>query len=545
VSGEGGVGIRMAVLASALAVLPLSPLTSNRSPSLVVLVIVDQMRADYLARFAHQWTGGFARIYRGGTVFEHGEQDHAATETAPGHATLLSGRYPTHTEIVLNSRGVQDSAAPLIGHDSGPGASPHRFRGTTLVDWLLARDPDTRVLSVSRKDRGAIFPVGRAKVPVFWFDSGAFTTSRYYADSLPAWVQAFNRRRSVERLAEASPAWNLMLPDSAYAEPVSEPFENRGPADAFPHRFPTARDAAVGQIARFPWMDSLTLAFALEGVRALGLGRRANPDVLSISLSTTDAVGHAFGPDSREIHDQLLHVDRWLGQFLDSLGAVIGNDRVVVVLTGDHGVTPIPEYTVTVRHRRAGRVWLGSMARGAAVELRARVGRDFGLEFDSGLLLADVASLKASGIDVDSLAQALGSEAARAPGVARVYTPRTLAAAPASDQRAALWRRLLPADYGWLFCAVTMDGYVWSGGGLGAEHSSANREDIEVPIVFYGPGIRAQRIARPVSTVDIAPTLARLLGVSPMEALDGHVLGEVVRLYRKGSGEREEVRSEQ
>src|SRR5690349_24838943 len=101
-----------------------APDTGHRSPpSLVLLLVVDQMRADYLARFAHQWTGGFARVYRGGTVFEHGEQDHAATETAPGHATLLSGRYPTHTEIVLNSRGVQDSAAPLIGHDPGPGAS--------------------------------------------------------------------------------------------------------------------------------------------------------------------------------------------------------------------------------------------------------------------------------------------------------------------------------------------------------------------------------------------------------------------------------------
>ncbi|HEV2750065.1 MAG TPA: alkaline phosphatase family protein [Gemmatimonadales bacterium] len=519
---------RSGLLAAALAVLPRSPVTGHRSPpSLVVLVVVDQMRADYLQRFASQWTGGFARIYRGGTVFEHGEQDHAATETAPGHATLLSGRYPAHTGIVLNSRGVQDPEAPLIGHGRGEGASPHRFRGTTLVDWMLARDPATRVLSVSRKDRGAIFPVGRAKVPVYWFDAGAFTTSRYYADSLPAWVQAFNQRGSVDRLAGAT--WDLLLPDSAYAEPDSEPFENSGADYTFPHRFPAARDAAVARVARFPWMDSLTLAFALEGVRALGLGRRPGPDLLSISLSTTDAVGHAFGPDSREIHDQLLHVDRWLGQFLDSLDRVIGSDRVVVVLTGDHGVTPIPEYNVTVRHRRAGRVSLGPVARGASIALRERIDRDFGLDFDSGLLLADVTQLEASGIDVDSLAQALASEAARLPGVAHVYTPRTLAAAPPSDRSAELWRRLLPVDYGWLLCAVTTDGYVWSGGGLGAEHSSANWEDIEVPIAFYGPGIAAQRVERPASTVDIAPTLAALLGISPTEPLDGRVLREVVK----------------
>ncbi|HYL20159.1 MAG TPA: alkaline phosphatase family protein [Gemmatimonadales bacterium] len=507
------------------------PASPAPSPvSLVVLVVVDQMRADYLARFASQWSGGFGRIYRGGTVFEHGEQDHAATETAPGHATLLSGRYPAHTGIVLNSRGVQDADAPLVGRSGGEGASPRRFRGTTLVDWMLARDPGTRVLSVSRKDRGAIFPIGRATVPVYWFDAGAFTTSRYYADSLPAWVQAFNDRGSVDRLAEADATWNLLLPDSAYAERDSEPFENGGADYTFPHRFPTARGAALSQIARFPWMDSLTLAFALEGVRALGLGHRTGPDLLSISLSTTDAVGHAFGPDSRELHDQLLHVDRWLGRFLDSLTQVIGNDRVLLVLTGDHGVTPLPEYNVTVLHRPGGRVWLGSVARSAVVALRERVDRDFGLEFDSGLLSADVASLRASGIDVDSLAQALAAEAARLPGVARVYTPRTLTQAPRSDRSAELWRRLLPADYGWLFCAVTKEGYVWSGGQLGAEHSSGNREDIEVPIAFFGPGVPARLVERPASTVDIAPTLAALLRISPMEPLDGRVLREVLTL---------------
>jgi predicted AlkP superfamily pyrophosphatase or phosphodiesterase len=521
--------MRVLALAAALSVRPL-PFSqpAPRPVALVVLVVVDQMRADYLARFARQWTGGFDRIYRGGTVFEHGGQDHAATETAPGHATLLSGRYPAHTGIVLNSRGVQDVDAPLVGRSGGEGASPRRFRGTTLVDWMLARDPATRVLSVSRKDRGAIFPIGRAIVPVYWFDAGAFTTSRYYADSLPAWVQAFNQRGSVDRLAERDPTWNLLLPDSAYAEPDSEPFENGGADYVFPHPFPTARGAAVAQIARFPWMDSLTLAFALEGVRAVGLGRRAGPDLLSLSLSTTDAVGHAFGPDSRELHDQLLHVDRWLGQFLDSLNHLIGNDRVLLVLTGDHGVTPLPEYNVTVRHRPGGRVWLGSIARSAGAALRDRMGRDFGLEFDSGLLSADVASLRATGIDADSLAQSLAAEAARLPGVARVYTPLTLARAPRSDRGAELWRRQLPPDYGWLFCALTTEGYVWSGGQLGAEHSSANRADIEVPIAFFGPGVRARLVERPASTVDIAPTVAVLLGLSPSEPLDGRVLPEVV-----------------
>jgi len=497
-----------------------------RPVALVVLVAVDQMRADYLGRYASQWTGGFARIYGGGTVFEHGQQDHAATETAPGHATMLSGRYPTHTGIALNGRGVQDPQSPVLGTLDTIGASPRRFRGTTLYDWMLAADPDARVLSVSRKDRAAIFPIGRARAPVYWLYAGAFNTSRYYADSLPSWVQAFNRRIDPARWAGAT--WNLLLPDSAYPEPDSMPFENGGADYAFPHRLSATPGADARQLNAFPWIDSLTLAFALVGVQALELGRRNRPDLLSVSLSTTDAIGHAFGPDSREIHDQLLHVDRWLGQFLDSLERLVGTGRTVVVLTGDHGVTPLPEYTVTVRHQPAGRIWLGGVARGASAVLRSRFQSDFGLEFDSGLLVADVASLRSRGVDVDSLADALGAEAASLRGVARVYTPRTLARAPASDWNAELWRHMLPPDYGWLFCAVTAPGYVWSAGGLEAEHGSTNPEDVAVPIAFYGDGIPAQRIERRVSTVNIAPTLAALLGVSPTEPLDGRVLREVL-----------------
>ena len=162
-------------------------------PRLVVVITVDQLRPDYLDRYRAQLDGGLAWLLRGGAYFADAYQDHAVTETAPGHATVLSGRWPAHTGIIGNVRGVLDSTARLIGVP-GPGASPARFRGTALFDWLKAADPRARALSVSRKDRGAILPIGRARENVYWYQSGFFTTSRYYADSLPTWVAAFTAR---------------------------------------------------------------------------------------------------------------------------------------------------------------------------------------------------------------------------------------------------------------------------------------------------------------------------------------------------------------
>src|SRR5213592_2377157 len=310
-------------------------------PKLVVVITVDQLRPDYLDRWKSQLSGGLAQLANEGAFFTDGYQDHAVTETAPGHSAILSGLWPAHTGIIRNLESVQDSLAPLLG-TTGPGASPRRFRGTTLVDWLKAADPTARALSVSRKDRGAIRPIGQAKEQVYWYQSGLFTTSRYYADSLPKWVQAFNARRLPFKAANTT--WSLLLPDSAYKEADNEVWENGGAGVVFPHRLTPDSVQAAAAIAGVPAMDSLTLLFALEGFEALRLGRRGT-DILAVSLSTTDAVGHAFGPDSREIHDQVLRLDRYLSWFLKRVTDRVGRDNVIVVLPADHGMTSFPERT--------------------------------------------------------------------------------------------------------------------------------------------------------------------------------------------------------
>lgn len=493
-------------------------------PSLLVILTIDQLRADYLDRWAGQWTGGFRRFLRQAVFFRHGLQDHAVTETAPGHATLLSGREPDHTGIVVNELGVPDSSAPLVSGD-GPGASPRRFVGTTLVDWLLAADSATRFLSVSAKDRGAILPLGRARGPVFWYADGQFTTSTYYADTLPSWVVEYNRRGWGERLAGRR--WDLLLPARRYAEPDTEPFEDGPDGFLFPHHLPGTPSDARRELPSFPWMDSLTLDFALTGARELELGGRSGTDLLAIGLSATDYIGHDYGPDSREIHDHLLRLDRWLGGFLDSLASLVRGRELLVVLTADHGVSRIPE-RLRREHHPGGRIALGPLVRSANSALAAIAGEPAPLAAGPGLIYGDLDRLRSVGVDLDSLRGVLGAEVARLEGVARVFTPARLADPATQGTGAARWRRSLPADFPWLISAVARRGYIWSGATRGATHGTSNPEDVLVPIAFLGHGLHAGRIDRPVRTVDIAPTLAEMLGVEPRDSLDGVVLREVV-----------------
>ena len=496
-------------------------------PRLVVVITVDQMRPDYLDRYHAQLQGGFRLLLREGAVFRDAYQDHAVTETAPGHATILSGRWPAHTGIIRNTAGVQDSAAPLIGF-TGPGASPVRFRGTELFDWLRAAEPDARALSVSRKDRGAILPIGRAKQSVYWYQSGYFTTSRYYTDSLPEWVRAFNARRIP--FQQVGAVWNLLLPARDYSEPDSVPYENAGVDFTFPHRLPVDSAQAAVALAGVPTMDSLTLAFALEGVRALRLGGRGATDLLAVSLSTTDAIGHAYGPDSREIHDQILRLDRYLGWFLQQLFVRYSTGSVLVVLTADHGVTPYPERSRELGRRDAVRVIPDSLIASANAALDRRAGGHDWLQFDTGmLLLPDRAGLAAQGVNVDSVIADMADQLRALPGVARVDRATNLAGRDTSDPIVRRWIHQVPVDAG-VELVVTLKPYsIWGYPNLPiAMHGQPTDLDAHVPLIFLGSEIQRGTYDRRVSTVDIAPTLARLLDLTPAEPLDGHVLAEAL-----------------
>ncbi len=517
--------------AGLLALLALFPIADSvvppARPRLIVVITVDQLRPDYFTRWKSQLTGGLGQLANEGAFFTQGYQDHAVTETAPGHSTILSGTWPAHNGIIRNSEGVQDTLAPLIGI-AGPGASPRRFRGTTLFDWLKAADPTARALSVSRKDRGAILPIGHAKEQVYWYQSGMFTTSRYYGDTLPTWVQAFNARRLPFKAANMT--WTLLLPDSAYQEPDNELWENGGSNVVFPHRLPPDSLRAALALPGFPAIDSLTLLFALDGFEALKLGRKGT-DILAVSLSGTDAVGHTFGPDSRELHDQVLRVDRYLAWFLKRVSDRVSRDNVVVVLTADHGVTSYPART-RAKGGTAYDVLLDTLITAVNAELDRVAGtsREW-LEFDSGmLLLRDNGRFAAMGIKTDSILDALTTRILRVPGVARVIKPADLARADtASDPVARRWLHHLTPDAGVALTVSLQPGSVW---GYRREpiatHGQPSDDDAHVPIIFWGSGIRKGTYVNRMNTVDIAPTLAALLGVSPLSLVDGRARSDAL-----------------
>jgi predicted AlkP superfamily pyrophosphatase or phosphodiesterase len=511
---------------------------STGTPRLVVFITVDALRPDYFTRFGSQLNGGLARLYNGGAVFTNGYQDHAITETAPGHSATMSGRFPIRTGISTNLLGVEDPAAPLIGAQ-GLGASPHRFRGTTLTDWLTAKDPRTRVLSVSRKDRGAILPIGRSKHPVFWYASnGTFTTSTYYGSGLPAWVSEFNARRLPASYAGRD--WNLLLPAREYAEPDSVVKESQGVRFTFPHIFPRNTDSASWMLPDFPWMDDVTLALAMHGLHSLNLGAGPQTDILAISLSATDAIGHRYGPDSRELHDQILRLDRVLGTFLDSLFKVRDPDDIVIALTADHGMTPFPGVRSSDPNTGARSIDPSAILREISSSLAGRgvPGQGFryvrgvyignGFQFDSGVLELDRAALRAANINADSLVEQFRKEFLALPGIARAdRIPELARRDTVTDHIARRWLHAFGDEELAALVVTPAPFSAWAA--TYAMHGTPNDIDARVPIIFYGPAFKPGRYTQFARVVDMAPTLAAVVRAAPTERLDGRVLSNVIR----------------
>ena len=499
-------------------------------PKLIVFITVDQLRGDMLDRYRADLKYGFARLLHGAR-FVNAFQDHAITETAPGHASTMSGRFPASTGITSNLAGVIDPNFHLLtGLRGEAGASPVRFQGTTLTDWLTTKDSRTRALSVSMKDRAAILPIGRSKQDVYWYSAnGSFTTSNYYRDTLPTWVADFNARRIPAGYAGA--AWTLSRDSTKYPEPDLVAYENRGVNNVFPHLFPADTLGASSVLRATPTMDSLTALFALEGLRQTGIGRDAHTDILAVSFSATDLIGHAYGPDSREAHENEIRLDQTLGWFLDSLFKLRDSNTVMIALTGDHGMSPIPELARD-RGQATGdqglRVSLRDEVDAVRAGLRAAGADTTAFDYDLQLVALDRPALARAHLNADSILDAFGRAIRKVPGVARVDHIATLRAANfARDPIARRWAHQIPVNSP-VEVVITLTRYsYWSS--IVATHGSPYDQDASVPIIFWGRWAKPGRYTTFARVVDMGPTLAAIAGVKPTERVDGVVLREAIR----------------
>jgi hypothetical protein len=500
------------------------PVAIGDRPKLVVLVVVDQLRADLLDRYGDIFTGGFKRLRGDGHSYVNASHAHAGTVTAAGHATLSTGTFPSHHGIIGNAwleqsggkwvpvENIDDTTVKIIGFPNAGGASPRHLMRSGLAEWLLQASPGSKVASVSGKDRGAIQPAAHAKgAYVYWFEGvfGRFVTSTYYRKSDPDWVTSFNT--TVIPKYRADSVWSLTVPAAlrARADADSSTFEADGKNIAFPHRFASPEGANLDYwvwLENTPAADALTLDMARQMVTSLDLGDDAEPDFLNVSLSVTDRIGHRFSPLSLEQMDNLLRLDRKLGEFFSFLDTEVGKDNYVVVLSADHGVLDAPE---------------DRTARG---EYGHRLTPAENKTLDSLRARADSSRDKRAG------ARELAAALKKLPIIADAWTRDELA--QSKDSFAVLQARsMYPGREASRFGRQGVE-FRYVPGVYGAPRGSGHGQvywyDRHVPLIFMGRGISAARDPFAARTVDFAPTAAAILGIPYPSNVDGRPLDAII-----------------
>ena len=516
------------------------------SPRLILVLAIDQMRFDYLTRFDDLYTGGLRTLLDRGAIMTDAKYRHAATETGPGHSTLISGRHPSSSGIIANSwwdrllgkvvNVVDDPFERPLG-GAGRSASPVNFDGFTIGDALKQNSPQSKVVGVSTKDRSAILMAGRLGDAAYWFErvEGNFITSTYYMDEAPGWLERWNGNRMAD--SYAGTAWTRLLgDDSLYWEYAGEDAvvgEWTAEDTVFPHRLPGNPPEPVyyNYLLRSPFADEMILSVTLEAVRAHDIGEDDFTDILAVSFSGTDLVGHEFGPDSQELMDQLLRLDRILGELFEEIDGGPGLDQTLVVLTADHGVVPLVETLEAegVDARRATpQAFRNALDRALAdkypgVEGLIAYGTVRGVYLNRELI-------RGSGLEVGAVEETI-IEALLATGlVATVYTrDQMISNDPATDPYIDLFRNSFASTRSPDLMVRHNENVYFDSAPGGTGHGTPYDYDRHVPIVFMGEGIEPGWYSEACGPEDIAPTLALILGLEYPREPDSRLLLEILK----------------
>jgi predicted AlkP superfamily pyrophosphatase or phosphodiesterase len=544
-------------------------------PRLVLLIVVDQFRYDYLTRFGDLFgSHGLGRLMRDGASWTDANYDHMPTYTAPGHSSLGTGAWPSQTGIVANEWYEQetgkkvksitdDSTKAVAGRPNELGKSPRRLLCSTVGDELKLADNDlSKVIGISDKDRSAILPPGRHANAAYWFstDTGNMMSSTYYFSQLPEWVTRFNSHRSPDKWFGAR--WDRLLPSEAeYLKRAGRddvPWENLDKSshdtNFFPHIVTGGADKPGRSFYKAldytPFSNDLLVAFAEEAITNEKLGADSDPDFLSVSFSANDYVGHRFGEYSQEVMDMTLRVDQQIGTLLDFVDAHVGLQNTVVVLTADHGASPIPEQAAAKglpgRRYQKQELWkLVEDALEARYARKDRPANDYIRNFinrsetERGVInnnfYLNRAALARDGVDLDECERVVGEAAMKLPGMARFFTRNQLESKAISPTDAVA-RRVLNGFYpqrsGDVIVVTEPYTIIFDLADdptdplSTATHGSPYSYDTHVPLILMGRNFRPGSYTQAATPADIAPTLSNVLRIQSPSCAIGRILSE-------------------
>ena len=507
-------------------------------PKLVILIVVDQMRADYFERFDGQFEHGLARFHEQGRMYSQARHQHAMTETAPGHATISTGVPPSTHGIISNRwydhaagekvNAVDDRGATILGNTDATGVSPNALLHDSVGDWMQAANPDSVVVSISLKDRAAILMGGKQPDAAIWYDDalGGYTSSTYYGEAAPKWVGAYN---ALDRAAAlyGDKGWTLMFGPERYADSraktnpaIVTTFNDYALTKAFPHVIEVEGKLPRNVIRDTPFGDRMTIELARAAVENEDMGRDEVPDLLTLSMSGGDYAGHRYGPQSIEIHDYYLRLDEAIGYFLTELDNELGSDAYVAILTADHGVAPMPEYS---EFPTAGRF----IGKAEVPPMLAAAAKSAGLSDDQipEFVYSHGPHLEfAPEIDEATRAKVRAELAVNArahPLIDEAYTREELLGSEERNEFVRSWRRSFHPDRSPDVLFQHAKGVAFYPEGTG--HGTPYDYDQHVPLIVLGVG-EPEVIDKPVHTVDIAPTIAKLVEIEAPADLDGEAL---------------------
>jgi arylsulfatase A-like enzyme len=510
----------------------LSAQTANPGrPKLVVAIIVDQFRYEYLQRFRSEYHSGLKRLIDEGAVFDDAHYIHAGTETAPGHSTLLSGAPPSVSGIVANEwydrklkaavTSVEDPETWMVGGVPNLiGASPARLLVETLGDQIRKQGKTSRIIGVSFKDRAAILPAGRSADGAYWWDTASnhWVTSTFYMKELPVWVADINRANPFSRSIGAS--W---MP--VHAGKSDKPFCTMVAGRDDPRY--------CGSLMATPWGNELIEEFAEQAIIQENLGHHDGTDLLTISYSSNDAVGHAVGPDAPEVRDISIRTDQLLGDLLKTLDQHVGLANVVLVLTADHGVAPmepVPGVPPTAgTAKEGGRLQASELGKLVQDAVAAKFGPGNWVEANTGTAIVLRKALAEKNKADWAQVQWTAAEAARSmPHIARVFTSADFDQPQDYDDTiAAAMRKSYYAGRSPDLMILAEPYYTFDA--AQATHGTPYEYDTHVPIIFFGAGIKPGHNSQKIAPNDIAPTLSDIIGVKVPGGSVGHVLREILQ----------------